>query len=154
MTFTEALGELIEEFITNEVPLTPESLDDAMWVRFPDLMQKQSGQLVRDQVWKGARDYARREEDEEQLALPGLAPGIPRMLVLYADGGSRIIAAAAACYEEITLAKRIRHTNVRAVSARSDRFDAALAPFLPLMETDRSLTLAEAVAALRPKASA
>jgi len=149
MTFNEALTGLIDEFIGDGTIVTRESLADALWERFPGLMRKESGRLTGDQVWKVARDYARREEDEQQLDLPGLAPGIPRLLVLNADGFSRIVPAAIACYEELTLARNIRRANVGAVSARFDRFEKAIAPFLPLMEKDLDMTLAEAVSMVR-----
>lgn len=143
MTISAAIGLVVEKILSGGGRVNAEAVLIGLRSDYEDVLIQEATRLAENQIWKIARDYARRgeesEDGEQQLVLPDI--GIPRLLDIHSDGESYFLRAEDATLAELDHGRSVRVTNVERAQARLDKYEDGLEKVRHIMKTDPKMPL-------------
>lgn len=146
MNVTAVLRECATDLLDTEEHVTVEQVIGCAYRRHSDTFADAAEQLVlasaRTIVAKLMRDLA--ENDDEQLAFPGLA-GLPSAIAVPTDDGTYYVRSDKATWPELLVGRQLRADNVEAARRKLDAYNETLEVLRPFMEADANLTVADAM---------
>lgn len=152
MKLSEALRLCANDLLETEPDVTIEQVVLCAEARYPNVIYDEQARLVRNAAMSEAKkilgQLSEDEDDRGQLSLPGL--DLPTVLgVQDTNGDYRYIRTDKATWADIIAAESLREINVARAQMKLDRFREARGALAPFMETNPTVTVAEALRKMR-----
>lgn len=146
MKIRTVLRECAVDLLGSEPNVTVERIVTCAWSRHGDAFAEAQAQMInqaaREIVANIMRDLT--DDDEtEQLTLPGL--GLPSAIAVQTPDGTYYVRSDKATWPELQAGRKVRVANVERAAARLDDYDEALANLEPIMASDPTITVADAL---------
>lgn len=148
MSVNAVLRECAVDLLETEPKVTVEQIVGCAYRRHGDEFAAKAEQMVlasaRTIVANLLRDLTD-DDGDEQLAFDGFG-GLPSAIAVQSPDGTYYVRADKATWPELLAGRDIRAENVARAQVRLDAYDSTLDMLRPLMESNPSLTVAQAVA--------
>lgn len=146
-TVNAVLRECAVDLLDTEPHVTVEKVVDCAYTRYGDTFREHAEAMVlasaRTMVAKLMRDLTE-DDDAEQLQFAGFG-GLPSAICVQTPDGTYYVRADKATWPELVAGRDVRAENVQRAQARLSAYDETMDALRPLMESDPSLTVADAV---------